>query len=181
MRVRAAVLGAMALAVSACGKPAAPPVLVEAGEVEPRVFWGHDLEGQRIAVDGYIGLDNGPNGDAIAMGQVLTTQPMGAGEQLLRFDLRRGDGPNQVNFPVVSSRPIAETPMRVQTVDLSKATFHDRAGASHPLSDKVRLTARLRYERVKGYLLSDDDTRSLTGKRFKPRLTEIVLEPSPVG
>jgi hypothetical protein len=171
----------MALALGACGKPPAPPVVVEASEVEPRVFWGHDLEGQHISVDGYIGLDNGPKGDAIAMGQVLTTQPLGAGEQLFRFDLKRGDGPNQINLPVVSSRPIEQTPMQIQTVDLSSATFHDRAGGSHPLSDRVRVTARLRYDRVKGYLLSDEDPRSLTGKRFKPRLTDIVLEPAPAG
>ena len=74
------VVGILTLAATGCIKPAAPqqpPVEVDSSQVETLVYWSPKLDGRRIVIDGYIGFDNGPNGDAIALGPELTTEPFG--------------------------------------------------------------------------------------------------------
>ena len=181
MSLRLAVLGAVALAIAACGRAAGPPVVVDASQVESLVYWSHDLEGRRISIDGYLSLDNGSNGKAIAMGPQLTTAPFGGGEKTVPFELQRGGGPNQFNLPVLHEESFGPGPVRILTVDIAKAAFQDSKGAAHPFADKVRVTGRLRYEYVQNYFQSDEDRRSPTGRRYKPRLTDVVLEAAPVG
>ena len=184
MRWRVALMGMLALAVTGCGKlgPAPPPVLVEASQVEPQIYWASDLNRRRVSIDGYIGFDNGRDGQAIAIGQVLTTRPNGQGEELMRFDLGQGAGPNQLNLPILSRERFVPNAPETITFDLAGATFQDSAGKPHPLREKARVTGRLIYFGVNGAgLIADDDSRSPTGKRFKPRLVDLVLETPPAG
>jgi hypothetical protein len=182
MRLRLVLAGALALLATGCGKvgPAPPPVLVEASQVEPQIYWASDLNRRRVSIDGYIGFDNGPAGQAIAIGQVLTTRPNGQGDELMRFDLENGSGPNQLDLAVLSRERFVPNAPETITFDLAGSTFQDSAGKPHPLRQKVRVTGRLVYFGVGGAgLIADDDSRSPTGKRFKPRLVDLVLETPP--
>lgn len=179
MRLRMTLVGALALAGCGESRPAQPTVVVEGSQVETLVYWSPALDGRRIAIDGYIGFDNGPTGQAIALGPELTSQPYGKGDELIRFDLERGDGPNQMQLPVLETRTMPSIPAAgaVEIIDVGHATFHDSAGKVHPLDDRVRVTGRLVYARLGGAgLLSDEDRRSPTGRRLKPRLVDVVLE-----
>ncbi len=117
------------------------------------------------------------------MGPQLTTAPFGGGEKTVPFQLQRGAGPNQLNLPVLRDETVfPAAPMRILTVDIAKAAFQDAKGAAHPFADKVRVTGRLRrYEYVQNYFQSDEDRRSPTGRRYKPRLTDVVLDAAPAG
>ncbi len=183
MRFQLILLGAVALAMSGCGKsePPAPPVHIEPSQVQRMVHQASDLDGRRIELDGYIGFDNGANGQAIAIGQVLTTDRDGRGEELIRFDLKQGAEANQLNLPVISRDRFVPNAPEVVTFDLRKASFQDSAGKAHPLSDKVRVTGRLVYLGLGNTgPLSDPDPSSPSGRRFKPRLTDVVLvSPTP--
>ena len=181
MRLRMAMAGALALLAAGCGKPRPPlpPVVVEPSQLDQLVYWSPDLDGRRIAIDGYIGFDNGPPGQAIALGPELTSQPYGKGDELIRFDLARGEGPNQLQLPVLETRSLLNIPAAGSwdIVDVGRATFSDAAGKAHPLSDEVRVTGRLVYIRAGAAgLLSDEDARSPTGRRLKPRLVDVTLE-----
>ncbi len=170
------------MATTACGRAAGPPVLVDTSQLESQVYWSHELEGRRISMDGYLSFDNGPHGEAIAMAPQLTTAPFGGGEKTVPFQLERGAGPNQLNLPVLREETIfPAAPMRIVTVDIAKSAFQDSKGVAHPLAHKVRVTGRLRYEYVQNYLQSDEDRRSPSGRRYKPRLTDVVLEAAPAG
>ncbi len=70
MRARIALALGLTLAAAGCGRsgPPAPPVAIEASELDTRVNWSSDLDDKRITLDGYIGFDNGPTGHAIALG-----------------------------------------------------------------------------------------------------------------
>ena len=178
---RGAVLGVVALVASGCGRPepAGPPVRVERSEVERLVYWSHDLDGRRVSMQGFIGFDNGPNGQAIAMGPELTSAPNGGGDELIRVEVERGGGPSQLNLPVLSRQRFAATPAvgEFLTVDIGHATYQDKAGVAHPLGDPVRVTGRLSYARLNNVgPLSDPDPRSPTGQRFNPRLVDVELE-----
>ena len=183
MRWRMAMAGMLALAAAGCGRsgPPSPPVLVDASQVETQVYWSSALDGRRIAMDGYIGFDNGPTGQAIALGEELTSQPYGRGDELIRFDLEQGAGPNQLQLPVLERKTFPGMPGAPATItfDMARATFQDRAGKVHPLDEKVRVTGRLVYVRLGAGLLSDEDSRSPTGRRFKPRLVDVALEAPP--
>ncbi len=183
MRLRVALVGMLALIATGCGKvgPAPPPVLVEASQVEPQIYWASDLNGRRVSIDGYIGFDDGPGGQAITIGQVLTTRPNGQGDELMRFDLETGAGPNQLNMAVLSRERFVPNAPETITFDLARTTFQDSAGKPHPLREKVRVTGKLVYFGVSGAgLIAEDDSGSPTGKRFKPRLVDLVLE-TPAG
>ena len=182
MQSRLVVLGALALATTACGRVAAPPVLVDASQVESQVYWSHAFADRRISMDGYLSFDNGPNGEAIAMAPQLTSAPFGGGDKTVPFQLKRGPGPNQLNLPVLREETIfPAAPMRIVIVDIAKAAFQDSKGVAHPLADKVRVTGRLRYQYVQNYFQSDEDRRSPTGRRYKPWLDDVVLEAAPAG
>lgn len=186
MRLRGVVLlGALMLApllsLGGCAKPrpAGPPVTVEPSQVEQRIYWASDLIDRRVSIDGYIGFDNGPNGQAIAMGPELNSQPFARGDTLIRVDIERGEKANQLNLPVLERQTLAGVPNAPATliVDLAKGTWQDSAGKAHPLSEKVRLTGTLDYARVQNVgLISDPDSRSPNGRRLQPRLTDVVLE-----
>ena len=182
MRFQLILLGALALAMSGCGKaePPAPPVHIEPSQAERMIYQASDLNGRRIELDGYIGFDNGADGKAIAIGQVLTTDRDGRGDQLIRFDLKQGTEANQLNLPVVKRERFVPNAPEVITFDLDKATYQDSAGKPHPLGDKVRVTGKLAYVSLgKTGLISDPDPGSPDGRRFMPRLTDVVLEVPP--
>lgn len=142
MRLRMAMAGVLTLVATGCGKsgPPPPPVLVDSSQLETKVFWSSDLENRRIVIDGYIGFDNGPTGEGIALGPELTSEPFGKGEELIRFDLDRGAGPNQMQLPVLERRsdPGMPSAPQVLIVDIGRATFQDSAGKPHPFRDRVR-------------------------------------------
>ena len=180
MRWRMVVLAVLA----GCGKapPMGPPVVVDASRIEPMVYWSSDLNGRRVSLDGYIGFDNGGAGEAIAIGEELTTQPLGRGDELIRFDLPRGEGPNQLRLHELGRETFAAAPAsgEVTTFDPALTTFQDSAGKAHALDEKVRVTGTLVYPRLGDVgLLSDEDRRSPNGRRFKPRLEDVVLEAAP--
>lgn len=175
------ILFGVLLALSGCGKaePPLPPVDIQPSQIEQKVYWSSDLNGRRIVIEGYVGFDNGPRGDAIAMGPELTTEPYGKGDPLLRVEIERGVGPNQINLPVLERKTMAGFPAApaVLTVDLSKATLQDATGKARRLGQRIRVTGKLEYVRVENLgLISDPDPRSPTGRRLKPRLTDVVLE-----
>jgi hypothetical protein len=183
MRWGLASLGAVALLVG-CGpvKPADPPVLIEPSQIEGKLLWSSALHDKLVSVDGYITYDNGVRGDAIAMGPQLNSAPMGGGNELVRFMAERGDGPNQLKLAVVSQGPILGREGLPETItfDIAKSTFQDKAGQAHPLSAKVRVTGTATYVRVgDAGFWSDPDAESPIGRRFKMRLTDVVLEAPP--
>ena len=45
--------------IAACGEPP-PPQLIETSQIKPLLVEGNTLDGRRIAVDGYIDVDDGP-------------------------------------------------------------------------------------------------------------------------
>jgi hypothetical protein len=174
----------LVLGLAACGKPppAGPPVVVASSDTEQKLYWASDLNNHLVSLDGYIGFDNGKDGQAIAIGEVLSTQRNAQGKELIRFELERGERPNQLNLPVLSEEHTLGNPNlpMVTTFDIGRTTWQDKDGKPHPLGAKVRVTGRLVYLRVgNAGLWSDEDSSSPTGRRFKPRLTDVVLEPSP--
>jgi hypothetical protein len=175
---------AAVLTLAACGKPApaGPPVVVASSDVDQKLYWASELSDHLVSLDGYVGFDNGKDGQAIAVGEVLSTQAYGRGKELIRFELERGAGPSQLNLPVLSEEHTLGNPNlpMITTFDVSRATWQDQDGKPHPLTAKVRVTGRLAYLRIgNAGLMSDEDSSSPTGRRFKPRLTDIVLEPAP--
>lgn len=170
----------MALTLTACGQPAPsePPMEIQPSQAEALLHQTTELDNKRVAIEGYVFFDNGQQGEAIAMGPELRSSPNGGGEPLARFETKYGAAPNQVNLNAVPKKMagLPEAP-EIITFDPSKATWQDAAGATHPLSQKVRLTGTVRYA---GYKRSgavfEEDTSSPTGKRFHPRLTKVVLD-----
>lgn len=184
MRLRTAMAGALALVAAGCGRSGPPPapVVVQPSQLEQLVYWSPGLDGRRIAIDGFIGFDNGPTGQAIALGPELTSEPYGKGDELIRVDLERGEGPSRLQLPVLETRSLPDIPAAGawDIIDLGRATFRDSAGKAHPLGDEVRVIGRLVYVRMgDAGLLSDEDARSPTGRRLKPRLVDVVLEAPP--
>lgn len=171
----------IALVLSACGPvaPSGPPVEIQPSQAEAMLRQSTDLDGKRVVVEGYVFFDNGQAGEAIAMGPELRSSPNGGGEQLARFETGYGAAANQLDLHVISKEKPAGIPgaPEIMTFDPTKATWQDAAGATHPLSQKVRLTGTVRYA---GYrrsgAVSEDDPNSPTGKRFYPRLTKVVLD-----
>lgn len=177
MRPFAWAVAGLTLSVSACARPAEPPVLVEAAQVEPMLHQASDLSGKRVAIDGYLGLDNGQGGQGIAIGHVLTSRPRGRGDELMRLEVPEGTGPGQLNLPVVSEEGMPGFPGAgtVRTIDMSRAEWRDSAGAAHPLTERVRVTGRVVYVGI------DQDPGSPTGKRFNPRLADVTLDAPPAS
>jgi len=181
---RCAAALALALLAAACGPtaPAEPPVVVDASRVESEIHWASDLARRQVAIDGYLGFDNGKTGQGIAIGQVLTTLPGGQGRVLLRIDAPLGTGPGQLDLPVIERHTAAGIPNapEVMTVDLTAATWGDAAGGRHTLRKKVRVTGRLDYLRVGRHgLWSEEDPRSPTGRRLKALLFDVTLDAPP--
>jgi hypothetical protein len=184
MRQALVIVGFLAFSIGACGKPEpeAPPVLIENSQVESKLHWSSELEGKRVSIDGFIAFDNGRNGEAIAMGPHLNSQSLGAGRNLIAVQLERGEGANQLNLPVLTTETMPGMPgaPKIVTFDLGESKFQDAAGAPHPLSRKVRATGRLRYAQYnRTGIMSDEDKRSPSGRRYRPRLTEVSLESPP--
>lgn len=166
---------AAALLVAACGEPA-PPVLVETAQAESLLMYGNTLDGQRVAVDGYIHVDDGPDDQGgAAMAYTLTSSPQGLGKHLILFKADLGKGANQVDFPVLSTETHPQFPGAPDTllVDLKNGRFQDTAGASHPVQSKARVTGRL----ASG--TAQESFSSPTGKSYRPMLTEVTLEAAP--
>lgn len=167
-------IGAVTL-LAGCGERAdEAPLLVERPYVESRLQLSPELNGKRVSVDGYIHLDNGPNGAAIAMLYTLNSAPRGQGDDLVTFEGERGEGPNQIDLPVLER---TEMPVNaggeILTVDLASARYQDSTGAAHPLRDKVRVTGRLRSG------APVEDARAPEGQRYRSRLTDVTLERAP--
>lgn len=170
------VIAAAAVWLSACGAPEEPPVLIEASQIEPLLELSDELDGRRIAVDGYIHIDDGPDEEGgIAILYTLTSRPRGLGDDLVLFEAKRGTGANQVDTPLLDRERIPQIPgaADILLVDLTNAKFQDTAGLAHPLRDKVRVTGRL------ASFSGIADDRSPTGKRFQPRLTDVTFEAAP--
>ncbi len=168
----------LALAACAPPAPAAPPVEIQPSQAEAMLHQATDLDNKRVAIEGYVYFDNGQHGEAIAMGPELRSSPSGGGEPLARFEMDYGPGPNQLDLHETKKGKPPGFPgaPEIMTFDPVKATWQDATGASHPLSQKVRLTGTVRYA---GYSrsgpVSEDDAGSPTGKRFRPVLTRVVL------
>lgn len=181
MRAALPVLLTLALTACAPAAPSGPPVEIQPSQAEHLLQFSSDLSRKRVALEGYVFFDNGRNGEAIAMLPELRSGPAGAGETLIRFDIDYGPGPNQLDLHELSREKPPGFPGAPETItfDLSKATWQDGAGKTHPLSEKVRLVGRVEYVRLgNAGLLSDEDARSPTGRRFKPRLVDVELSPT---
>lgn len=171
----------LALVLTACGQAASsgPPLEIQPSQAEALLHQTTELDGKRVAIEGYVFFDNGQQGEAIAMGPELRSSPNGGGEPLARFETEYGPGANQLDLHVLSKDKPEGFPgaPEIMTFDPTKATWQDAAGATHPLSQKVRLTGTVRYA---GYSRSgpvfQEDTGSPTGKRFHPRLTKVALD-----
>ncbi len=171
------ILAAGLFGLVACGRPTEPPIVLETAQVESKLRDASDLNGRRVSIDGYIGLDNGAGGQAIAIGQVLTTVPGGQGDTLIRLNLPQGKSAGELNLPVVGEETIPGMPgaPKILTLDLSRGEWRDTQGLAHPLSDQVRVTGTVAYVGV------EDDASAATGKRFNPRLTNVTLDKPPAG
>jgi len=181
MRIGLVLLGALLIA-GGCRppEPEQPPVHIEQSQAASTLHWSADLNNRLISLDGYIGFDNGQLGQAIAMGQRLYSQPYGNGEQLIRFDLEQGDGPNQLQLAEVSRETMPGLPGAAATIvfDPTRTTVQDADGVSHRLSERLRVTGRLRYVGSRP-VTGTDDPDSPTGKSFKPILTEVRISEIP--
>jgi hypothetical protein len=154
-----------------------PPVEVDAGSVEQKLYWSRSLQDQRVALEGYINFDNGPDGRAIAGGPELRSSPNGAGEKLLNFAAEFGSGPNQIGSPGMEAHAMFKDAPKgvpdVVTFDPARLTYQDAQGAPHPISQRVRVVGRVRYA-----VSIENDARSPIGQRFRPFLTHVVLAPA---
>ncbi|MFN3932548.1 MAG: hypothetical protein ACK4JY_12440 [Brevundimonas sp.] len=173
MRSQAVTMAALLVATAACGaKPEEPPVLVEAGQIEPLLEFSRQFNGHRVSVDGYVHIDDGPGG--AAMVYTLMSRPRGLGDALVRFEAERGTGPNRLDLPVKSERrPEWAGGHEVLLVDLTNARFIDGAGEAHSIRDKVRVTGEL------ASLPANKDPGSPTGWRHRPRLIDATFEAAP--
>jgi len=175
MMRRLVMAAAAALWVTACAEPA-PPVLIEPAQVDASLIQAKTLDGQRIAIDGYIHVDDGPDDQGgAAMAYTLTSSPQGQGKQLVLFKTALGKGANQVDFPVLSTETHPQFPGAADTllVDLKNGRFQDSAGASHPVTTKARVTGRLASGTAR------ESFSSPTGQSYRPMLTEVTLEVAP--
>lgn len=166
---------ATALFVTACGEPA-PPVLIEPTQVDTLLKYGNTLDGQRISIDGYIHVDDGPDGQGgAAMAYTLTSRPQGLGDDLILFKAELGKDANMVDFPVLSTETMAGFPGAPDTllVDLKNGRFQDGAGVSHSVQDKARITGRLASGSAR------EASRSPSGQSYRPLLTDVTLEAAP--
>ena len=167
------VMAALGLLLSACTPRA--PVEVDAASVEPKLYWSRSLQGQRVAVTGYVNFDNGGNSQAIAAGPELRTGAYGAGQKLISFAAQMGSGPNQIGSPKMTSEPMFKNaPQGVANVVSFSArtlSWRDAEGVAHPIGQPVRVTGRLRYA-----VSVMNDPRSPHGQRFRPYLTDVVLD-----
>lgn len=174
--MRKLVMAAMAaLFVTACGEPP-PPVLIEPAQIDQTLKYANTLDGQRIAIDGYIHVDDGPDGQGgAAMAYTLTSSPQGQGNQLVLFKTELGKGANQVDFPVLSTETHPGFPGAPETllVDLKNGRFQDSAGASYPVQKKARVTGRLASGTAR------EAPGSPTGQSYRPMLTGVTLEAAP--
>lgn len=181
MRFVLPLLATLSLTACAPAAPGGPPVEIQPSQAEAMLRQASDLDGKRVAIEGYVHFDNGRNGEAIAMGPELRSSPWGGGEPLARFEMEYGPGPNQLDLHEISKEKPKGFPgaPEIMTFDPAKASWQDAAGASHSLSQKVRVTGVLRYA---GFSrtgpVSEDDPASPTGKRFRPILTKVVLNAS---
>lgn len=162
--------------LAACNQ--GPPVEVDAAKIEQTLYWSRSLQDKRIAIEGYIGFDNGATGQAIAGGPILRTQPYGAGQELLMIGAEFGSGPNQISSPGMTSKPMFDGAPKdlpqVVTVNPNEMSYFDTMGAPHPINHRVRVIGKLRYA-----LDIKDDTRSPTGQRYRPFMTDVTLEAPP--
>jgi hypothetical protein len=172
--VRSLILAVGLGAVLAACNPG-PPVVVEEISVEPELVWSRALQGKRVAVEGYINFDDGPNGQAIAGGPQLRSSPDGGGEKLIDFAAEFGAGPNQIGSEKMRKDAMFKDAPKgvpeVVTFDTATMTYQDAQGAPHPIRERVRVIGRVSYA-----VSVEDDPRSPTGQRFRPILTHVVLE-----
>lgn len=167
----------LALAVlGACNQ--GPPVEVNTGTIEQTLYWSRSLQGKRVAIEGYIGFDNGPEGKAIASGPSLRSQPYGAGQTLLMIATEFGGGPNQISAPGMKTGPMfggasAGAP-DIVTFNPNEMVYHDDKGGSHPINHRARAIGRVEYA-----IDIQKDPRSPSGHRFRPFLTRVTLEAPP--
>lgn len=171
----------LALVLTACGPvaPGGPPVEIQPSQAEAMLHQTTDLDGKRVAIEGYVFFDNGQRGEAIAMGPELRSSPAGGGEPLARFQTEYGPGPNQLDLREATKEEIKGFPEAPPVITFypTKVTWQDGSGASHPLSQKVRLIGTVRYAGFRRYgPISQEDASSSSGKRFKPVLTKVVLD-----
>ena len=169
------VMLALGAVLAACD--ARPPVAVDAGSVESKLYWSRSLQDQRVAVEGYINFDNGADGRGIAPGPELRSGPGGGGDKLLSFAAELGSGPNQIGSPNMKTHAMFKDAPKgvpeVVTFDPAAMTWQDAQASPHPLSQRVRVVGRVRYA-----VSVEDDPRSPIGQRFLPFLTHVVLEPA---
>jgi hypothetical protein len=166
---------ALGAVLSACNQR--PPVEVAQSTVEEQLYWSRSLQNQRIAIEGFISFDNGPDGRAIAAGPELRSSPNGSGDRLIRFDAKFGSGPNQIGAPGMTTQEMFKDAPKgvpeVVTFDPRTLTYQDAQGAPHPIGERVRLVGQLRYA-----VSIENDPRSPTGQRYLPFLTHVVFEPA---
>lgn len=176
MRIRMVTIATLLVATAACGaKPEAPPVLVEAAQIEPLLEFSRQFNGHQVSVDGYVHIDNGPGDAGIAMVYTLTSRPRGQGDELIRFEAERGTTPNTLDLPVIETERLPEWAggTEVLHVDLARGRFIDGAGVAHSIRDKVRVTGEL------ASLPANKDESSPTGWRHRPRLLDATFEAAP--
>lgn len=165
---------AIGVLVTGCGvKPEEPPTLIEAGQITPLLEHSRAYNGHRVAVDGYVHIDDGPGG--AAMVYTLMSRPGGQGEDLILFQAERGTEPNRLDLPVLKREPRPDWAGGGEDllVDLSNGRFIDGAGEAHAVRDKVRVTGEL----MSGFGL--EDARAPTGWRYRPRLIDVTFEAAP--
>lgn len=172
--MRVGVMAAVAaFALASCGAPEPSPVLVEASQVRSLLETSDELDGRRVALDGYIHIDDGDDG-GIAMLYTLTGRPNGLGDDLILFEAEQGTGANQIDLPVLNRITLPENAGgEILQVDMRNIHFQDAAGARHGVKDKVRVVGRL----ASGP--SHEDARSPTGVGYRPRLQDVTLESAP--
>jgi hypothetical protein len=163
------------LAFGLVGCNARPPTAVDSSDVESLLYWSRALDHKRVALEGYINLDNGPTGAEIAGAPQLRTQPYGAGEAMLPIATDLGTGPNQVGAPGMTTKPMfngqVKGPPDLVVYDPEKLAWQDAKGGSHPMNHRVRVIGELRYS-----VPVDKDSRSPIGQRFHPFLAHVTFE-----
>lgn len=113
--------------------------------VDEALNYKTDYQGKRIAVDGFIFLNQTADEEGGTVGLNLYAKPKGDGVPLIDFKIDMGAGKNQISIPTIGKGKTAGYKTTKYDVDIDKMTFTDNDGNQHPVTDKVRLSGTVEY------------------------------------
>lgn len=135
-----------------------------------------DKDGKRVSVDGYMDF-NGSSEDKGIVTLLFFTQPGGTGNRLLNFNIKRGNGKNEI-YIETSSKGKKDGPNAIAyDVDIDKLKFQDNEGTSYPLTQKIKLSGTVNYNKnFEGIYFSTDDIDSPRKKDYVYSFEDVRID-----